>query len=1751
MKRISVILLCGILFAGLTVSYAGTIASGYEVGTWRGFKSAAITFSLDDGCAKQLPVALPLFNQYNFNVTLFTVTNWVSSWSALQSAANQGHEIGSHTVTHLTLSTASTADQTAELTNSQNIINTNITTQKCRTIAYPNCTGGTESLCSQYYIAGRTCSGSINSNTPSNFYALSSFICGSEGTVATLSDFTAKASAAASSNGWCVYLIHGIDDDGGYSPLSSTILSQSLAYFNTNSSTYWVSTFYNVARYIKERNDVSVTVTSSTTNSISLTMTDNLDNTIYNYPLTLRRALPTGWTSAIVTQNGSAVSSSIVTNGSTSSIMFDVVPDAGAIVLLNPAANTIGQIDVNTKYQTMDGFGGGITWGNNYLHTNSSKNAIYDALFSDLGVSIVRIRNVYGRSDLSTIDYDRQTFVAAKARNSNIKFLMSSWSPPADLKDNGSVLGNGDNSNATLKYTNGAFVYDAFASYWLTSFNTYVSSGLSTIDYISIQNEPDYDASWEACRLRPTEEVYNGKRIAGYNTCLDKVYAQLGASTKFLGPEATGVVNNKVQDFVDVLDQSKLAVVAHHLYNGGDTANPDAYSANMQAMAAKYPDKKIWQTEFDQCSPFKTAWLMNNCIVDGRASAFLHWKLIWLAPDNRALIAVNNGSGYNINKYYYYFKQFSKYISAGYKRIAATSGSSDIKMSAFLNPANTQMTIVLINKGATALTMALTTGGYPITSSAIYRTSSSENFASIGALGSGNTISLPAQSVSTIIASIPINTYTISASAGANGSISPSGSTIVGQGSSQTYTITPASGYSINNVLVDGASIGSVSSYTFSNVTANHTIEAAFAIAPLTLTSSAGSGGSIAPSGTIPVQSGATQTFTITPSTGYEIASVLVDGVNAGTSATYTFSSISASHTISATFSSLTKYQINCGGSASSPYIADQYYSGGTAYSVTSAITTTGVTNPAPLAVYQTERFGAMTYTLPNLTSGASYTVRLHFSENYLTATGKRKFNVAINGTTVLSNYDIYAETAARYKAVVKEYIAIANASGQIVIAFANVTDNAKIDGIEIIKLITNAAPTIATPASATPSPVTGTTVALSALGADDNGESSLAYTWATTATPPAAVTFSANGTNAAKASTATFIKSGAYTFQVTIRDAGGLTVTSSISVTVNQTLTTINVSPSNATVNAATTQQFAAVARDQFGTSLVTQPTFTWSASEGGIISENGLFIAGATTGTGVVTATSGSVSGTASFTVNVGPTVATEASVSQNPVTTTSAALSALGADDNGESNLTYTWTTIGTPPAAVIFSPNGTNAAKAATAIFSVAGTYTFQVTITDQGNLTATSTVSVIVDQTLTAIIVSPGSATINTGATQQFTAVGRDQFAIDLTTQPAFTWAVSGSGTIDANGLFSAGTTAGVAVITASSGSVSGTAGVTIVVPNAAPTISSAASATPNPVTNKTTTLSVLGEDDNGESNLTYTWAIIGTPPAAVSFSANGANAAKNTTATFTKAGSYAFLVTIKDAGNLTATSSVSVMVNQTLTTITLSPTSASIATSATQQFTASGFDQFSFALSMQPTFTWSVSGGGTINTSGLYSAGTTAGTATVSAASGSVNGTASVTVTPVSTIVYQINCGGSASSPYTADQYYSGGTARTVTNTITTTGVINPAPQAVYKAERYGAVTYTLPSLTIGASYLVRLHFAELYWTATGKRKFNVAINGTTVLSNYDIYSATGAQYKAVVKEFTVAANSSGQIVIKLSNVTDNATIEGIQIIKQ
>jgi len=115
---------------------------------------------------------------------------------------------------------------------------------------------------------------------------------------------------------------------------------------------------------------------------------------------------------------------------------------------------------------------------------------------------------------------------------------------------------------------------------------------------------------------------------------------------------------------------------------------------------------------------------------------------------------------------------------------------------------------------------------------------------------------------------------TITASAGPNGSIAPSGSVQVAIDSSQTFTISSNPGYHIENVLADGASVGATGSYTFSNVTSSHTISATFAVNTYTLTPSITGSGTISPGTAQTVNYNGTTVFRLSPAANNHIVNV-------------------------------------------------------------------------------------------------------------------------------------------------------------------------------------------------------------------------------------------------------------------------------------------------------------------------------------------------------------------------------------------------------------------------------------------------------------------------------------------------------------------------------------------------------------------------------------------------------------------------------------------------------------------------------------------------------------------------------------------------------------------------------------------------------------------------------------------------------------------------------------------------------------
>ncbi|HYD40642.1 MAG TPA: malectin domain-containing carbohydrate-binding protein [Anaeromyxobacter sp.] len=166
---------------------------------------------------------------------------------------------------------------------------------------------------------------------------------------------------------------------------------------------------------------------------------------------------------------------------------------------------------------------------------------------------------------------------------------------------------------------------------------------------------------------------------------------------------------------------------------------------------------------------------------------------------------------------------------------------------------------------------------------------------------------------------------------------------------------------------------------------------------------------------------------------------------------------MTAARTVTATFDTAAvidaTVSVNAGGAAAGTFVADAGFTGGSTYSTTAAIDTSLVPSPVPpAAVFQTERYGEFTYTIGSRTPGSAQTVTLYFAESYWTAAGQRTFNVAINGATVLTAFDIFAAAGGANRGIARTFETTASASGQVVIQFARGggPDNPKVSGITV-----------------------------------------------------------------------------------------------------------------------------------------------------------------------------------------------------------------------------------------------------------------------------------------------------------------------------------------------------------------------------------------------------------------------------------------------------------------------------------------------------------------------------------------------------------------------------------------------------------------------------------------------------------------------------------------------------------------------------
>ncbi|WP_452230386.1 choice-of-anchor D domain-containing protein [Lacinutrix sp. MEBiC02404] len=147
----------------------------------------------------------------------------------------------------------------------------------------------------------------------------------------------------------------------------------------------------------------------------------------------------------------------------------------------------------------------------------------------------------------------------------------------------------------------------------------------------------------------------------------------------------------------------------------------------------------------------------------------------------------------------------------------------------------------------------------------------------------------------------PLSGNFITVTQATGGNISP-GNTNVADNADQSFTATPDACYTFTNWVVDGTNAGSANTYTFTNVTADHTITAVYTADTYNITATTGTNGSISPSGTTSVTCGTDQTYTFTADSGYAVDDVLVDGVSVGPVTSYDFTNVTGTHIISVSF---------------------------------------------------------------------------------------------------------------------------------------------------------------------------------------------------------------------------------------------------------------------------------------------------------------------------------------------------------------------------------------------------------------------------------------------------------------------------------------------------------------------------------------------------------------------------------------------------------------------------------------------------------------------------------------------------------------------------------------------------------------------------------------------------------------------------------------------------------------------------------
>lgn len=326
---------------------------------WKDDTLAAVSITIDDNTAPDQDWWIEQGRTHGIRATWFVITSLVNderpgyhgSWDAFRRLHREGHDIQSHTITHVSLQRGFDPNDTArnldvEYGRSRDIIQEHIPGQRVMTLAFPGGLYQREhtdpELAAKYYIAARGGAGHINPANWINYQQTYSIGNGlhvddPQHVRTRLSNLVdrEKAYRPAQYRGWYVAHFHRVAD------ADKPRLVEAFAWLLERQADVWTGLFREVAQYGQQRDTARLAVTSADTKTIQLSLTDNMDDQLFDFPLTVKLRLPNAWKDFSATQGGTAISAQIVDHDGVRFAVVQAVPDRGEVILRSATPTAI------------------------------------------------------------------------------------------------------------------------------------------------------------------------------------------------------------------------------------------------------------------------------------------------------------------------------------------------------------------------------------------------------------------------------------------------------------------------------------------------------------------------------------------------------------------------------------------------------------------------------------------------------------------------------------------------------------------------------------------------------------------------------------------------------------------------------------------------------------------------------------------------------------------------------------------------------------------------------------------------------------------------------------------------------------------------------------------------------------------------------------------------------------------------------------------------------------------------------------------------------------------------------------------------------------------------------------------------------------------------------------------------------------------------------------------------------------------